>query len=72
MMDDRSYVAKLLWKKAAIKILIRIQAYKFFEKLKRNKRSVVEMKRMLPYLAEEKDQSNIGDDSQRYLNGETP
>ena len=43
MMDDRSYFIKLLWKKAAIKIIIRIQAYKYFEKIRRNKKSVIEL-----------------------------
>ncbi len=29
VMDDRGYVARLLWKKAAMKIIIKIQAHKF-------------------------------------------
>lgn len=70
-MEDRSYVAKMLWKKAAMKIIIRIQAYKFFEKIRRNKRSVVEISKMLPYLQDDKDGSYRGDESQRYLEGET-
>ena len=62
----------MLWKKAAVKIMIRIQAFKFFEKIKRNKRSVVDIIKMLPYLADEKgnDSMNKGDESMRYLEGE--
>lgn len=72
MMDDRSYVAKMLWKKAGMKILIRIQAYKFYEKVKRNRRSQVDIVKMLPYLADDPDNSlRAGDDSMRYLEGET-
>ena len=29
LMDDRSYVAKMNWKKTATKVLIMLQAYKF-------------------------------------------
>jgi hypothetical protein len=43
MLDNRSYVAKMMWKKAAIKIIIRLQAYKHFEKMKRNEKSKVPM-----------------------------
>lgn len=72
MMDDRNYRAKLLWKKAAMKIIIRIQAYKFFEKIRRNKRSVVEITKMLPYLVDDKDNNSAraGDESLRYLDGQ--
>jgi Ca2+/Na+ antiporter len=70
MMDDPRYVCKLLWKKSAIKVIIRIQAYKFYEKVRRNKRSVVEITKMLPYLADDKDNSaRAGDESMRYLEG---
>lgn len=71
MMDDRGYMAKMLWKKAAMKVLIRIQAYKFYEKIKRNRRSVVDITKMLPYLANDPDASEI-DESMMYLQGETP
>jgi len=71
MMDDRGFIARMLWKKAAIKIIIRIQAYKFFEKVKRNLRSKVDIYRILPYLADEKgDNSMAGLESQRHLDGE--
>jgi len=53
MQDDRGYISKMLWKKATIKIIIRIQAFKFFEKIRRNKRSQVDIIKMLPYLADE-------------------
>ena len=72
MMEDRSYVAKLLWKKSAIKIIIRLQAHKFSEKMRRNRRSAVEITKMLPYLIDDKDNSaREGDQSMRYLEGET-
>jgi hypothetical protein len=72
MMEDRSYVAKLLWKKTAIKIMIRIQAYKFYEKVRRNRKGFVEITKMLPYLLDDKDNSaREGDESMRYLEGET-
>lgn len=51
MMDNRSFISKMLWKKAAIKIIIRIQAYKFFEKIRRNRKSAVNLVRILPYMA---------------------
>lgn len=51
MMDNRSFISKMLWKKAAIKIIIRIQAYKFFEKIRRNRKSAVDLVRILPYMA---------------------
>lgn len=71
MMEDRSYVAKMLWKKAAMKIIIRIQAYKFFEKIRRNKRSHIEITKILPYLIDDKDNSaRAGDESMRYMEGE--
>lgn len=71
-MDDRGYVAKMLWKKAAMKIIIRIQAYKFYEKVKRNRKSVVDITKMLPYLKDDPDNSIRGnDESMRYLEGET-
>jgi Ca2+/Na+ antiporter len=73
MMDDRSFLAKMLWKKASIKIIIRIQAYKFFEKTKRNFKSTVDLTRILPYLADEKGENSMrGFESNRYLEGEQP
>jgi hypothetical protein len=70
MMDDRGYAAKMLWKKAGMKVLIRIQAYKFHEKIKRNKRSVVDITKMLPYLENDPDASMIDhDESMMYLQG---
>ena len=54
MMDNRSFISKMLWKKAAIKIIIRIQAYKFLEKVRRNRKSAVDILRILPYMAEDK------------------
>lgn len=72
MMEDRTYVAKLLWKKSTIKIIIRLQAHKFYEKVRRNRKSVVEITKMLPYLIDDKDNSaREGDESMRYLEGET-
>lgn len=70
MMDDRSFLTKMLWKKAAIKIIIRIQAYKFFEKIKRNMKSKVDITRVLPYLGDELGDMSIGGDSARHLEGE--
>lgn len=71
MMDDRGFIARMLWKKAAIKIIIRIQAYKFFEKVRRNMRSKVDIYRILPYLNDEKgENSMVGLDSNRHLEGE--
>lgn len=73
MMDDRGFIARMLWKKAAIKIIIRIQAYKFFEKVRRNMRSKVDIYRILPYLNDEKgENSMVGLDSNRHLDGEMP
>ncbi len=73
MMDDRGFIARMLWKKAAIKIIIRIQAYKFFEKVRRNMRSKVDIYRILPYLNDEKgENSMVGLDSNRHLDGELP
>ena len=73
MMDDRSFLAKMLWKKASIKIIIRISAYKFFEKTKRNFKSTVDLTRILPYLADEKGENSMrGFESNRYLEGEQP
>lgn len=73
MMDDRGFIARMLWKKATIKVIIRIQAYKFFEKVKRNFKSKVDIYRILPYLADEKgDNSMAGLESQRHLEGEMP
>lgn len=72
LMEDRSYVAKLLWKKAAAKIMIRIQAYKFQEKIRRNQRSAVDIVKILPYLLD--DPANFSDnenDEMKYLAGET-
>lgn len=72
MMEDRTYVAKLLWKKSTIKIIIRLQAHKFYEKVRRNRRSMVDITKMLPYLIDDKDNSaREGDESMRYLEGET-
>lgn len=71
MMDDRGFIARMLWKKAAIKIIIRIQAYKFFEKVRRNIKSKVDIYRILPYLNDEKgDNSMAGLESNRQLEGE--
>jgi hypothetical protein len=72
LMDDRNYVAKLLWKKAAAKIMIRIQAFKFQEKIKRNQKSAVDIVKILPYLLD--DPANFSDDdndAMKYLAGET-
>jgi Ca2+/Na+ antiporter len=71
MMDDRGFIARMLWKKAAIKIIIRIQAYKFFEKVRRNIKSKVDIYRILPYLNDDKgDNSMAGLESNRHLEGE--
>jgi hypothetical protein len=70
MMDDRSFLTKMLWKKAAIKIIIRIQAYKFFEKIKRNMKSKEDITRVLPYLGDEMGDMSIVGDSARHLEGE--
>lgn len=72
LMDDRNYVAKLLWKKATAKVMIRIQAYKFQEKIKRNQKSAVDIVKILPYLLDDPANfSDCEDGDMKYLAGET-
>jgi hypothetical protein len=72
LMEDRGYVARLNWKKAATKVMIRLQAYKFQEKIRRNQKSAVDITKILPYLLD--DPNNFSDnenDEMKYLAGET-
>ena len=74
MLDDRGYVARTMWKKAAIKVIIRLQAYTHFEKLKRNEKAKVSLARVLTFMNNQRteaDDSVRNSDSSGYFEGES-
>ncbi len=73
MLDNKSFVSRILWKKATIKIIIRIQAYKHYEKMKRSEKSKIPLSKILTFLNDNRPDNSIRDsESSVFYDGDYP